>query len=50
MCVFEHNNSTRHIHVDGLINKIICWPLISNQSCFWQIAGYVMGVDDHRVG
>ena len=29
---------------------IICWPLLSNQSLFRQIAGYVMGVDDHRVG
>ena len=43
---------TYHIHVEwmhAIINKIICWPLLSNQSCFWQIAGYVMGVDDHRV-
>ena len=27
----------------------ICWLLLSNQSFFRQIPGYVMGVDDHRV-
>ena len=28
----------------------ICWPLPSNQSFYRQIAGYRMGVGDHRVG
>ena len=27
-----------------------CWPLLSNQSFIRQTAGYVTGVDDHRVG
>ena len=31
----------------------VCWPLLSNQSFFFLgklLHGYVMGVDDHRVG
>ena len=28
----------------------ICWSLLSNQSFYRQIAGYGMGVGDHRVG
>ena len=32
------------------ICKVICWPLPSNQSFYRQIAGYRMGVGDHRVG
>ena len=30
----------------------ICWPLLSNLKLFFftQIAGYVTGVDDHKVG
>ena len=28
----------------------ICWPLLSIQSFFRQIASYTMGVDDHRAG
>ena len=27
-----------------------CWPSPSNQSFYRQIAGYGMGVGDHRVG
>ena len=33
-----------------MIIVIICWLLLSNQSVYRQIAGYVLGVDDHRVG
>ena len=28
----------------------ICWPSLSNQCFYRQIAGYGMGVGDHRVG
>ena len=28
----------------------ICWPLPNNQDLYRQIAGYRMGVGDHRVG
>ena len=31
-------------------NTFICWPLLSNQSFYRQIAGYGMGIGDHRVG
>ena len=30
-------------------DKYPCWPLLSNQCFYKQIAGYGMGVGDHRV-
>ena len=34
----------------SLCSKCTYWLLLSNQSFFGQIAGYVMSVDDHRIG
>ena len=41
--------SILHLHVFVNICTCPCWPLISNQ-IFRHISGYVMGVDDDRVG
>ena len=44
-----HSIDTWLIHMLAVEHKIDCWLLLSNQSFYRQIAGYGMGVGDHRV-
>ena len=49
-CVMECTCLGFNMYNCNGLEESTCWPLPSNQSFYRQIAGYVRGVRDSRVG